>query len=80
MMSNMKTSMKVNIKYKDEIIKETTVDHITSEKYSMKKGARWEINGLDLQVINFEINHPANFMDINFEEYDKVIEIKTRFK
>ncbi|PIC80557.1 hypothetical protein CSV75_01835 [Sporosarcina sp. P18a] len=72
--------MKVNIIYKDKIIKETTVDHITSEKYSMKKGARWEVNGLDLQVVNMEINHPANYMDLNFEDYDKVIDIKTRFK
>ncbi|PIC65325.1 hypothetical protein CSV79_01500 [Sporosarcina sp. P13] len=72
--------MKVNIKYKDEIIKETTVDQITSQKHSMKKGARWAINGLDLQVINLEINHPANYMDLNFEDYNKVIDIKTRFK
>ena len=72
--------MKVNIIYKDEIIKGTTVDHITSQEYSMKKGARWEVNSLDLQVINFEINHPANYMDLNFENYDKVIDIRTRFK
>lgn len=72
--------MKVNIKYKDEIIKETTFDHIASQNHSVKKGARWEVNGLDLQVVNIEINHPANYMDLNFEDYDKVIDIKTRFK
>ena len=72
--------MKVNIIYNGDTIKETTIDHITSQKYSMKKGARWEVNGLDLQVINMEINHPANFMNLNVEDYDKVIDIKTEFK
>lgn len=70
--------MKVNMIYKENVIRETTVNVLTSQKYSMKKGARWEVNGLDLQVVNMEINQPDNYMNLNFEDYDKVIDIKKR--
>lgn len=70
--------MKVNVMYNNNLIKETTMDHITSIKHSFKAGARWDINGLDLQVVNIEISQPGNYMNLNFENYNKVIDIKSR--
>lgn len=70
--------MKVNMIYKENVIRETTFDVITSQKHSVKKGARWEVNGLNLQVVNMEINQPDNYMNLNFDDYDKVIDIKSR--